>query len=230
MAAAFVQGKIAALNGMVAPSTALAFTSNVVAGNALLAMFAWAYPGCAPSLSDSQGNVWTGVGTHPQPAGGSTFYVFTARAGSSAACSVTLTAACSQASAFCIVEVSGLQVAPFDVQAVATTTATPSNAGTLVTTANGDYIGALYYEGPNRGFSARSGWTSRLTIANCAYFDAVQATAGSITPDVDSSASGGFPVFGYSAAFKAAAPTFNPAWAMHANQSAGPAVKQVVTS
>lgn len=96
MGASFVQSAKNSSSGSGATSVAKAFTSNVTAGNLLIAAVGfyraasggWVYNKLKTSVSDSQGNVWSLVGAI-FTGGNSNVAIFRAIAGTSGSCTVT---------------------------------------------------------------------------------------------------------------------------------------------
>lgn len=98
--AAFVQDDV----GAPADGGTLAFTNNVVAGNLLVAMLSHSAAFTINGITDSQGNTWqeavTAVST-------SQVRIWYARAGSSAACTLTFDYDAAASPQTCIIEASG---------------------------------------------------------------------------------------------------------------------------
>lgn len=109
MAWAFVKGS-GAFTSSAGTTRALAFGSNVAAGNRLIAVCVWTSNTATCSVADSQGNSWAAVGASLATAGTTArAQVFHASAGSSAACTVTMTTSVSTGErVIFICEVSGL--------------------------------------------------------------------------------------------------------------------------
>lgn len=203
MPAAYVQSKFPEWSGQLT-GVGNAFTSNVVAGNKVVVFAVSSYLGCPPSIADSQSNTYTSHGTQPNPAPGGFFYVFSAPIGSSGALTVTPTFACGYLHIYLQVEVSGLQTSAYDVENVLSDSTSPCNTGSITTTQDGDYIIAAYHRnGVGNSYTAGTGFTLRDTTSINGWEDQVQATAGSITPDITCTASAAYPVYGFAAAFKA---------------------------
>lgn len=187
-----------------------AFGSNVTAGNALVCIMPW-YAGCAPSLTDSQGNLWTSEGTQPTVINfaSNKVYVFTAVAGSSGPCTVIVTASCGNNSLGSVIaEYSSLQANPFDQQSQAFSTSSPMNAGSITPTVNGEYIVCLYSRQLifNNYTSAAPFTVRNVSPGNGSngMADSVQATAGAITPTVNGSATPSYGVNGFAISLKPA--------------------------
>lgn len=182
--------------------------SNTVSGNTMIILLAWSYNGCPPSFTDSQGNTYTAKASGAiEPIIGGAFWVFTAPIGSSAACTITLSAACGSIQYGFAAEVSGLQSDPFDQINGVSDSTSPCNAGSVTPTTNGQYIAALFYRATNAtSYAARGGFTKReeWNSNSAAWQDFVQPTAGAITPDMDvGSVNASYPVAGLVATFKA---------------------------
>lgn len=206
----FVQGK-ATENSAISNGATLAFGSNVTAGNTLIFMTPW-YGAFTLSLTDSQGNTWTDVSAHPAIDGLASYSlrVFTAVAGSSGANTITFAANGGvDALGSGLAEVSGLQASPFDKENSHVNTASPSDTGAITPSTNGQYIFCLYSRnGVVCTYTNTANFTVRATSASNSsqcIADYTQPTAGAITPDINSSASSSYKVWGMVASFKASA-------------------------
>jgi len=210
MAASRVQTVDGYNSGGYSSGQTFAFPGNTVAGNAITVILEHSYVGCPPSLTDTQSNTYTSKGTQPSPASGIYLWVFTAVAGSSAACTITVTFSCGVVRTFFAAEVSGLQADPYDVEATLGDTTSPYGTGGMTTTANGDYIMAMWNKsGSTLGASSVSSPLSFVTNGTgYATADGVQASAGSIDPEITGPTG---TIYGFTAAFKATATTSSSA-------------------
>lgn len=186
----------------------LAFPGNTTSGNAIVVLLNHSYLGCAPTVADTQGNTYTvkGAQTQPGPVPEAGYpYVFTATTSSTAANTITVSFACGTLNDVLIVEASGLQSDPFDVQNGAEFTASPANAGSITPSADGALILACFHRQVVLSATATSSpFTLRDAAVDVAYLTGVQTTAAAISPDITCSASSTYKVWGICAAFKAA--------------------------
>lgn len=211
MAAAFVQAKVAAYVAISNGST-FSFTSNVTVGNTIIVMGVHSYAACVPSITggvDNLGNVYTHRGSS-LPVNGGTFETWTAPVVTGGACTITFSMVCSSFSTLAIIEVSGLAAGNcYDQEAITYngTDSTPSSAGSITPTQNGEYIAIIAEAtGTTTTFTAGGeGHTKQVENAapTASYFDYVQPTAGAFNPSV-SWASGVIASYIMQASFKAA--------------------------
>lgn len=202
MPASVVQ-RIGAEYGIYTDGQTFAFGSNTVAGNAIVVMLTHSYLGCPPSLTDSQGNTYTSKGANPTPGSGR-LWVFTAVAGSSAACTITVSMACGNAFLFFACEVSGLQSDPFDGENVASDASSPYETGSVTPTADGALLMAMWHKaaGAVGGTSVTSPLSITVNNTNSEYADGIQSSAGAINVELTGPSG---TVYGYLVAFKAVA-------------------------
>jgi len=207
MSVVLVQSKVSNQSALSNGST-LAYPSNVTAGNTLIFMVSWYY-GCFPTITDSQSNTWTRKSL--TILSGQGYGVFTAVAGSSAACTLTFAAGCGNDDLNVLAEVSGLASNPFDVVSTPTkSTSSPVvSAGALTPSVNGEYIIALFSKNGPTTYTVASPFTLEQTTSTgnpMAFEDYIQPTAGSITPTINATGvSASYFALGFAASFKPAA-------------------------
>lgn len=190
MAAAFVQSKhtVASFDGQA--TIAVAFTTNVVAGNLITGFLTWDGDIAlgTPGVTDSQGNTYT-VQTPLDNGTESHAVAFHTIAGSSGACTVTGTLASAASRKGIVVhEASGdtltLEQYRGKVQSNPGTGANAVTSDPVTTVANGQYIFAATADpGYSTGKTEGTGFTAREEDASSSFLmseDQVQATAGSI--------------------------------------------------
>lgn len=152
----YVQTDTGTLGGPGAPTYTKTFTSNVVAGNILVAAISMTV--AVSTLTDSQGNVWTHQRTQAGTARNVAFY--TAFAGSSGACTVTLVVTSGSAT-FKVFEWTpdGATAVTLDTSNGSNSNAVASHAAGSVTPSVND-TWALFLFGVTGGFFVNSGPTS----------------------------------------------------------------------
>lgn len=191
-------------NGLLTGST-IPFSSNVVAGDALIFILVW-YTAFNPTITDSQGNTYARSGIPYQSGAGDSWFVFTAVAGSSGPCTLTIHAAGgTNAWGGTLFEVSGLQTSPLDQLNVNTNnTSGALSAGTITPTVNGEYVVGIFSRRgigntyTNGSFTVESTSPSNGTIC---LSDFIQTTAGSLTPTVNGASGASYPVYGVAVSF-----------------------------
>lgn len=204
MAATFVQG--ATPTGSAGSPIVIAYGSNVVAGNTLIVFMTHSYLGCPPTVVDTQLNTWTSKGSQPNPGNSRYFYIFTAVAGSSGANTVTITFACGTSRMCGILEYSGLEADPYNVQNVKLNTANPCDTGSITTTTDNELVLSMFTGVTTPTYSGGSGTTRLTNDINDVIRDEIKASAGAVAPDATASAvSVPYSVQGFVASFKATA-------------------------
>ena len=224
MAVAFVQAN--ALDQATAPAPTLAFTSNVTAGNLLVAYIGWGSTSVTlTSVTDSLSQTWTII-NNPTTGAVSRAAIAYFPSTSGGACTLTATFSSTTTSLIGMHEVSGcattlpLDVSVANAQSNVTLGTDVITSTAVATTVDGDYIfvgtsdiaqghpftAGTGYTAPATGTSNNAGgvgaiWTEYL---------APQVTHGSTTGTFSISASGDYPVT-VMATFKAAAS--NTLWA-----------------
>lgn len=189
---------------------ALAYTSNVTAGNLLVVTTIHSYFGCAISISDTLGSTFTKRvnGIQLTDAAGGTFvHVWTAPIPSGGANTVTMTSGCGSHAQVSIYELSGHDVTTSygGASGPTTNTTNPVKSGSITPTVDGSFL-LSFMRNANNGYSftPMSGWTARGS--NSYYFlqDYIQPTAATINPEATVSADPST-VYGLSVWFNAAA-------------------------
>ncbi len=162
---AFVQ--VAAKTTSAASSSlSLSFSSNTTAGNLILVGFDFDLNSVPSTVSDSQGNVFTEVGTQLTSPGGARSRVYYAKSIKGGADTITVNLSASSAwIELYITEYSGADaVNPIDAQAGASGSSTSVSSGSATTTASGDVLYG-YCLGDAR-CTTGSGFTTRSTFDN----------------------------------------------------------------
>jgi hypothetical protein len=200
--ATFVQGE-ADFGTFSSSPLSVPFTSNVTAGNTIIVMVTHSYLGCAPTVTDSQSNTYSPKGAQPTSATGY-FHIFTAVAGSTGACTVTITFACGNVRQYYIVEASGLDSDPYEDQATQSDTTSPYGAGDVTTTVNNSLILSMWNkEGSDPDITSVS---SPMTLDDNTDLFAtaygILASAGNVNPEVTGPSG---TIVCFTAAFKATA-------------------------
>ncbi len=210
MAVTLVQKKILDSNS-ISPGGTVAYGSNVTAGNALIFILASWYSAFAPSITDTQGNVWTAQGTHPGFLNASNgLWLFTAVAGSSGPNTLTVAASGgSNASGALLIEVSGLVTNPFDqMGSVVTSSASPVASGSITPSQNGAYVIGYFSRA-----SVSSSYSTNDNIVlegqspsnqSNGWGDLIQTTAAAIAPDLTATVSSSYKTQGIAISFTAA--------------------------
>lgn len=158
------------------------FSSDVTAGNGMVAVLNHFFAGCAPSLTDSQGNTWTNIPPNSIVTGNTGLFVFVAPAQSGPE-TVTITTACSSG-VISIAEytpnATAVAANSGDGNAAAFATVNPCDSSAVTTTANGDLI-LGFFQSSSGAISAGSGFTSRAATSLIMLEEKIQTTAGSIS-------------------------------------------------
>ena len=178
--AAFVQAAASAVLQGSPHSLSLAFPSNTLAGDLILVAFDFAPNAATPSLSDTQGNVFTQVGKQLSPPGGGTFsQVYYAKniKGGADTVTVTLSADVSVIELY-LTEYSGINPTnPIDAEAGTSGSTAAVSSGTATTTVAGDMIYGYCWS--QWICTAGSGFTARSTLDSNVIEDKVAGSAGS---------------------------------------------------
>jgi hypothetical protein len=197
MAPAHVQTTYATAD-TTATTIAVAFASNVTAGNLLIVTAAWADGGTgnAPTITDTRGNTYTAAGSAhfdtPNGQGQHTYYVPSTTAGAN-----TVTATFGTTTTYRrieVTEVSGCATtSPVDAVSkfigTSTTAANSVTSGSATTTTAGCYIyGAFQRDGTTVTITSGTGFTQRLNLTDVDIEDMTQASAGSVAATWTSSA------------------------------------------
>lgn len=152
----FVQGVFT--DNPASPST-VAFTNNVVAGNLLVAAFGRA-TNSTPTVTDSQGNTYTLRRSHYDAGNDYRLDIWTAIAGSSGACSITITAAGGSAEAIRAEFAGPFAAAPFDVANSANGNSASASSGNVTPAVSGEL--AIGYHGALNALTSSGSWTTRV--------------------------------------------------------------------
>jgi len=176
--ASFVQATASAAQGT--PTTlSLAFPSNTQAGDLLLVAFDYTSNTAPPSVADSQGDVFTEVGSQLSSPGGALSRVYYAKniKGGADTVTVVLSASSSYLELY-LSEYSGISAtSPIDAQAGASGSAGAVSSGSATTTAAGDII--YGYCVADWTCTAGSGFTARSTLDANLIEDERAGSAGS---------------------------------------------------
>jgi len=183
--ASFVQAAAGASTGS-ASTFSHSFTTNTAAGNLILVGFDF-NSGAVSSVTDSQGNIFTRVGsqlTSPGGAFSAVYYANNIKGGAD-----TVTIALSATSGYILsymAEYTGVdQTNPIDVQAGATGSSGTASSGAVTTTYSGDVIyGYCWGDGAcaaGSGFAARSTFDSNVAEDLTAGSPASHAATGTAT-------------------------------------------------
>ena len=168
-----------------AESFSVAFSANTVAGDLILVGFDFSSSATPSSVTDSQGNTFTAVGTQLISPGGARSMVYYAKNIKGGADTVTVSLALSAASIeLYLTEYSGIdRTSPIDAQAGSSGGAGPVSSGNAATTHAGDVIygfcEADWACTVGSGFAARSTYVSNLTEDKTAGSAGSYAAAGS---------------------------------------------------
>jgi hypothetical protein len=162
-AAAFVQATAGTAPGA-ASSLSVSFPANTTAGDIILVGFDFTTSASFSSISDSQGNTFTQVGTQLTSPGGARSQLYYANSIKGGADTVTVTLSANSAWIEIYVnEYSGVnQTTPIDVQSGASGTAGAVSSGSATTTAAGDII--YGYCVGDWNCTVGSGFTTRSTF------------------------------------------------------------------
>jgi hypothetical protein len=176
--AAYVQAAASAASGT-ATTLSLAFPSNTRAGDLLLVAFDYTSNATPTSVTDSQGNVFTEVGSQLSTPGGALSRVYYARniKGGADTVTVTLSASSSYLELY-LNEYSGINTTnPIDAELGASGSAGAVSSGNVTTTAAGDII--YGYCVGDWACTVGSGFTARSTLNDNLIEDETAGTAGS---------------------------------------------------
>ena len=175
---AFVQAAAKATSAS-ATSLTTSFTANTLAGDVILVGFDFSTSASASSITDSQGNTFTEVGSQLTSPGGSRSRVYAAKniKGGADTVTVTLSGSSSWLEIY-LTEYSGVDtVTPVDAQAGASGSAASVSSGNATTTQAGDVI--YGYCVADWKCSAGSGFAARSTLNNNLIEDMQAGAAGS---------------------------------------------------
>lgn len=161
---------------------AKAFTSDVTAGDMLIAAVGWHSDTQTCTITDSQGNSWTAIGS---PASNANIayrtQLFWARAGSTGACTVTATCSGSNADRYMVIaEYSGALAAGDPIDASNQTTGNGADPSVSVTTVTADTLLVGYCLG-FQSVSAGAGFTARADADGQLLEDKAQAATGAVS-------------------------------------------------
>lgn len=152
----FVQGSFT--DNPASPWT-VAFASNVVAGNLLVAAFGRATDS-TPTVTDSQSNTWALARSHYDVGNDYRLDVWTAIAGSSAACSITVTAAGGSAEHIQAEFTGPFASTHLDVVNSAIGSGVSASSGDVTPTVSG--VLGVGYHGALAALTSSGAWTTRV--------------------------------------------------------------------
>jgi chitodextrinase len=163
-----------------ASSNALAFTANTISGNLLIAEIDWTGGSTFTSISDTQGNVWTQIGTEQNASGvgvkSRLYYAKNIKGGADTV--TTIVSGSPSYHELYIHEYSGLSTSnPIDSFAINMGTGSSFTSNSLTTTSANDLLYGIEID--SAGATAVTGWTTRSTLNGNVAADKNAAAIGS---------------------------------------------------